>query len=113
MTAHKSMRGALVTITTQGDFGKPRPALVIQADQFSEHTNVTVLPVTSTLVAAPLLRITIEPNAENGLQKPSQVMIDKALSIKREKLGKSFGHIDANAMVQIERCLAVFLGIAK
>nr|WP_259646020.1 type II toxin-antitoxin system PemK/MazF family toxin [Pseudomonas ficuserectae] len=39
----------------QGDFGKPRPALVIQANQFSEHTSVTVLPVTSTLVAAPLL----------------------------------------------------------
>jgi len=46
------MRGDLVTIASQGEFGKPRPALVIQANQFSEHTSVTVLLITSTLVAA-------------------------------------------------------------
>jgi len=107
------MRGDLVTVAMQGDFGKPRPALVIQADQFNEHATVTVLPLTSVLVAAPLLRITIEPSTENGLQKPSQVMLDKAVTVKRDKIGAAFGRIDANAMVEVERCLAVFLGIAK
>ena len=107
------MRGDLVTIAMQGDFGKPRPALVIQADQFGEHTTVTVLPVTSTLVAAPLLRITVQPNVENGLQKPSQVMLDKTMTVKRDKIGQALGRIDVDAMVEIERCLAVFLGIAK
>ena len=61
------MRGNFVTIAVQGDFGKARPALVIQADQFGEHATVTVLPATSTLVAAPLFRITVEPNAEQRL----------------------------------------------
>lgn len=107
------MRGDLVTVAMQGDFGKPRPALVIQADQFNEHATVTVLPLTSALVAAPLLRITIEPSTENGLQKPSQVMLDKAVTVKRDKIGAAFGRIDANAMVEVDRCLAVFLGIAK
>ena len=107
------MRGELVTIAMQGDFGKPRPALVIQANPFSEHASVTVLPVTSTLVAAPLLRVTVQPNAENGLQKPSQVMVDKAMTVKRDKVGPAFGHMDATVMVEVERCLAVFLGIAK
>lgn len=107
------MRGSFVTIATQGDFGKPRPALVIQANQFSEHTSVTVLPVTSTLVAAPLIRITVRPSAENGLQKPSQVMVDKAITINRNKIGAVFGRIDADVLVEVERCLAVFLGIAK
>ncbi len=102
-----------MTIAMQGDFGKPRPALMIQADQFDEHATVTVLPVTSTLVVAPLLRITLQPNAENGLQKPSQVMVDKAMTVKRDKLGPVFGHIDADSMSEVERCLAVFLGIAK
>lgn len=106
-------RGDLVTIATQGDFGKPRPALVIQADQFSEHASATVLPITSTLVSAPLLRVTIQPSAENGLQKPSQVMVDKAMTVKRDKIGPAFGCIDADALVEVERCLAVFLGIAK
>lgn len=107
------MRGDFVTIAMQGDFGKPRPALVIQADQFSGHSSVTVLPITSTLLDAPLLRITVLPDAENGLSKPSQVMVDKAMTVKREKVGAAFGTIDANAMISIERCLAVFLGIAK
>jgi len=106
-------RGDFVTIAVQGDFGKPRPALVIQADQFGEHATVTVLPATSTLVAAPLFRITVAPNAENGLQKPSQVMVDKAMTVKRDKVGQAFGRIDADAMIEVERCLAVFLGIAK
>lgn len=107
------MRGDLVTIAVQGDLGKPRPALVIQANPFSEHASMTVLPITSTPVAAPLLRVTLKPSAENGLQKPSQVMVDKAMTVKRDKLGPVVGHLDADAMVEVERCLAVFLGIAK
>ena len=107
------IRGDFVTIALQGDFGKPWPALVIQADQFSEHPSVTVLPVTSTLLAAPLLRITVNPGAENGLQKPSQVMVDKPMAVKRDKVGPAIGRIDADTMIEVERSLAVFLGIAK
>lgn len=107
------MRGDLVTIALPGDSGKPRPALVIQADQFDEHVTVTVLPITSTLVAAPLFRVKVRPSAENGLLKPSQVMVDKAMTVKRDKIGPTFGRIDADAMLEVERCLAVFLGIAK
>ena len=107
------IRGDFVTIAMQGDFGKPKPALVIQADQFSEHTTVTILPVTSMIAAAPLLRITVQPSIENGLQKTSQVMLDKAMTVKRDKIGQTFGHIEVDTLVEVERCLAVFLGIAK
>jgi mRNA interferase MazF len=106
-------RGDLVTIAMQGDFGKPRPALVVQANLFSEHASVTVLPVTSLLVAAPLLRIDVLPNADNGLLKPSQIMVDKTMTVVRDKVGPALGQLDADTMVQVERCLAVFLGIAK
>jgi mRNA interferase MazF len=107
------MRGDLVRIALQGDFGKPRPALVIQADQFNEHSSVTVLPITSTLVAAPLLRVTLQPHAGNGLHHPSQVMVDKVMTVRRDKIGPTFGRIDTEALIEVERCLAVFLGIAK
>ena len=106
-------RGDFVTIATQGHFGKPRPALVIQASLVEDHPSVTVLPVTSAIVAAPLLRVTVQPSPENGLQKPSQVMVDKAVTVLREKVGRAFGTIEADALVEVERCLAVFLGIAK
>jgi mRNA interferase MazF len=106
-------RGDLVTIALQGDFGKPRPALVIQSDFFDAHPSVTVLPVTSDLRETPLFRVTLEPGAANGLQKPSQVMVDKAVTMARERIGEPFGHLDAETMLTVERCLAVFLGIAK
>jgi mRNA interferase MazF len=106
-------RGNFVSIAIQGDYGKPRPALVIQADLFNEHASVTVLPVTSTLIDAPLLRITVEPDDGNGLQKRSQVMVDKATTVKRDKVGPPSGHVDEDTMIEIERSLAVFLGIAK
>lgn len=107
------MRGDLVTIAMQGDFGKPRPALVIQADQYNALASVTILPVTSTLVEAPLLRIDLKPDQANGLTRPSQVMVDKAMTVKRDKLGRAFGSVQAPTLVRIERCLAVFLGIAR
>ena len=106
-------RGDLVTIAMQGDFGKPRPALVIQSDQFNEHATVTVLLVSGTLVDAPLLRVVIQPSEINGLQKPSQVMIDKAMTVKRNRLGEAFGSASDEVMLEVGRCLAVFLGIAK
>ena len=95
-----------------GDFGKPRPALVIQSDQFDETATVTVLLLSATLVDAPLLRPTVQPTAGNGLRKPSQVMVDKAMTIRRDKLGPAFGHLDDEALLSVTRSLAVFLGLA-
>lgn len=106
-------RGDLVTIAMQGDYGKPRPALVIQADAFDELATVAVLPVTSTLVAAPLFRIDLLPDAANGLRKPSQVMVDKPIAARRERIGQVIGHVDADLLVEVERSLVVFLGIAR
>ena len=61
-------RGDLVSIALQGDYGKPRPALVVQSDLFAEHPSVTILPVTSELRDTPLFRVLIEPTETNGLR---------------------------------------------
>lgn len=105
-------RGDLVTVAIQGDIGKPRPALIIQADMFYGTPTVTVLPITSQIIDAPLIRITLNPNTTNGLRKPSQVMLDKPMTIKREKIGQHIGMLDQAEMLQINRFLALFLGIA-
>lgn len=105
-------RGDLVTIALAGDFGKPRPALIIQSDQFDQTGTVTVLLVSGTLVDAPLIRTAIEPDSANGLRKRSQVMVDKAMSVKRDKIGTTIGHLDAETMLAVNRALAVFLAIA-
>lgn len=106
-------RGDLATVALSGSFGKPRPALVVQADLFELTATVTVLLVSGTLVDAPLIRIQIEPSPENGLRKSSQVMIDKIMTVNRVKVGKPFGHIDPDTMVQIDRALTLFLGLAR
>lgn len=76
-------RGDLVTVAVSGDYGKPRPALIVQADVYAEHPSVTVLPLTSELIDAPLLRVGVEPGAGTGLRLRSQVMVDKATTIPR------------------------------
>jgi len=105
-------RGDLVTVALPGDYGKLRPALVIQSDLFAEHPSVTVLPVTSERRNAPLFRIDVKPGADNGLKKRSQVMIDKATTVPREKVGQAFGRLDDTTLVAVHRALAVFLGYA-
>lgn len=106
-------RGDLVTVALQGDYGKPRPALIVQADQFAELGSIVILPITSTLVDAPLLRLTVEPTARNSLRATSQIMLDKPMTVKADKIGPAFGHLDDAAMVSVSRSLALFLGLAE
>lgn len=105
-------RGDLVTVALQGDYGKPRPALVIQSDQFPNMASIVVLPITSTLVDAPLLRLTVEPAVDNGLRTTSQVMLDKPMTVKVDKIGPAFGSLDDVTMISVSRSLALFLGLA-
>ena len=101
-----------MTVALQGDYGKPRPALVIQSDVFAAMHSRTVLLLTSDPEDTPLLRVPVEPTPENGLRVPSWVMIDKAMSLRVDKLGTSFGRLDDAAMVSVSRSLALFLGLA-
>ncbi|NTE86037.1 type II toxin-antitoxin system PemK/MazF family toxin [Agrobacterium rubi] len=105
-------RGDLVTVSVSGDFGKPRPALVIQSDYFSDTATVTVLLLSGTLVDAPFIRLTVQPSSRNGLTKPSQVMIDKSMTIVRDKIGPVFGRLEDDMMLSITRSMAVFVGVA-
>lgn len=106
-------RGDLVTVAIQGDFGKPRPALVIQSDLFNEtHPTVMLCLVSSELRDTPLFRLTVSPTPDNGLIHDSQVQIDKVMTVMREKLGPSFGRLDDTTMLKVNRALALFMGIA-
>jgi mRNA interferase MazF len=105
-------RGDLVTVALSGAYGKPRPALVIQSDLFDEHPSVTILPVTSELRATPLFRVDVAPSTANGLRRPSQIMVDKAQTVPRDKLGGTFGRLEDDRLLAVTRALALFLGIA-
>ncbi|SMG67072.1 PemK-like protein [methanotrophic bacterial endosymbiont of Bathymodiolus sp.] len=104
-------RGDIITVVISGDYGKPRPALVVQSDLFSEHPSVTVLPITSHIRETPLFRFDIEPSLKTGLHKKSQVMIDKSLTVPKEKVGQVIGRLNQQKITEINRLLAIFLGV--
>jgi mRNA interferase MazF len=104
-------RGDLVTIAVGGDYGKPRPAVVVQSDAFSALGSVTVLRLTSELHAWPLFRVTVQPSADNGLRTTSQVMIDRAIASPRERVGMVFGRLDDATMLVVGRALTIFFGL--
>jgi mRNA interferase MazF len=104
-------RGDLVTIAAGGDYGKPRPAVVVQSNLFSQLSSVMVLRLTSELHDEPAFRVDVVPTPENSLRRPSQVMIDRAITLPRDKIGPVFGCLDETTMAAISRALAVFLDI--
>ena len=106
-------RGNIVSIVVQRDFGKPRPALLIQSDMFNEaHATLSVLLISSELVDAPLFRLSIEPNQVNGLTQPSQIQVDKVMTVRRDKVGQLIGSVDDAMMVRVNRALALWTGLA-
>jgi len=104
-------RGALVLVRAKGDYsGKPRPGVIVQSDLFNPtHQSVTVCPVTSQLVAAPLFRVALTPTTTNGLKKPSQVMVDKVFSVRRENISTEIGTVDRETLLQIDHALRTWL----
>ena len=105
-------RGDLVTVAAPGDYGKPRPALVIQSDLFEELPSVTLCLVTSELRHAPIFRITVDPSPDTGLRRVSQIQVDKVLTVARERIGGTIGRLDDATMLKVNRSLAVLIGIA-
>lgn len=106
-------RGDIVLVALPGDFGKPRPALVVQWDLAPPtFRTVTLLPITSDIQSAPEFRITLEPSARSGLRKMSQVMVDKTMTHVRSKLGNVIGTLEDDTMARVDRALALWLGLA-
>lgn len=104
-------RGDVVTVATQGDFGKPRPAVVVQANLFAEHSTLTVCPISSMLTGAHLFRVPLAPDAANGLRLPSEAMVDKLQTVKREKVGARVGVLADEPLQAVDRALRLWLGL--
>ena len=105
-----TQRGDLVTVSLQGDYGKTRPALVIQSDLLTDLESVVLCPVTSDLRNA-AFRVTVEPNRANGLRTLSQVMVDKLATLPRTKISEPIGRLDEERMKTVDRALLLVVGV--
>ena len=106
-------RGDVVTVAAAGDYGKPRPAVIVQTDALPlEHASIVVCQMTSDITDAPDFRVTIEPSEQNGLRARSQVMADKPVTIRRERLGRNIGHLEDKDLARLNIALAFVMGLA-
>jgi mRNA interferase MazF len=106
-------RGDGVIVAAAGDYGKARPAIVIQTNAFPEtHPSVVICQMTSDIVDAPDFRVTIDPNQENSLRVHSQVMADKPVTVRRERIVQLIGRLSDSDIGRLNIALAVVMGLA-
>jgi mRNA interferase MazF len=106
-------RGDVVIVAATGDYGKPRPAVIVQTDAFPQsHASVVICQMTSEVVDAPDFRVTIDPSGENGLQIRSQVMADKPVTVRRKRIGQLIGRLSDGDIGRLNIALAFVMGLA-
>jgi len=105
-------RGDLITVALPGDYGKPRPAIVIETDLLVATESVLIVLITSDVQTEIVQRrVLVEPSPENGLRATSQIQVDKIFAVKRHKCGEVFGHIDCDTIEQLNIALALIIGL--
>src|ERR1700730_17475077 len=106
-------RGDVVTVAATGDYGKPRPAVIVQTDALpAAHASVVVCQMTSDCSDAPDFRVTIDPSERNGLRVKSQVMADKPVPDRREPIGRDIGYLQQKSFGRLKFPLAFGMGLA-
>lgn len=105
-------RGDIVICVLAGDYGKPRPAVVVQSNLFNEtHASITVCPLTSYLIDAPLFRVQVEAEQTTGLEVTSQIMVDKILALKIDKVREKIGRLSPDQLNQLNSALLLWLDL--
>ena len=106
-------RGEVWTVSGGQDYaGKPRPAVILQDDQFDVTPSITLCALTTDATEAPLLRLPVAPTETNGLKRESRLMVDKITTVLKTKLGQRIGRLDDEDMIRLNRAVLVFLGLA-
>jgi len=105
-------RGDVVVVALSGDYGKPRPAVVVQSDAVPTPVSVFVCPLTTSVKPSEVLRVLLEPTEGNELRQRSQMMVDKTSPARRDQCGPVIGRISDAAMAELDGRLAFVLGLA-
>lgn len=106
-------RGDVVIVAAPGDYGKPRPAVIVQTDALQPaHPSVVICQMTSELLDDADFRVTVEPGADTGLRARSQVMADKPVTVRRDRIGRQIGRLAAAEMSRLNAALAFVMGLA-
>jgi mRNA interferase MazF len=108
-------RGDVVLVAMPGDYGKPRPAVVVQSDEMIRFgfSSVVVCPMTSHVSDRPRVRVAVEPDQVNGLSLRSEIMVEKLVGMSISKIRRIIGHVGDTTMREVDRALFVVLGLGR
>jgi mRNA interferase MazF len=107
-------RGDVVLMVGPSELGRPRPGVIVQADQFNkELSTVFVCPITSDLQDKLPLRPMIEAEPSTGLRLRSQIMTDKMLALRHDRIRRVIGRIGPEISERLDRALLVVLGLTR
>jgi mRNA interferase MazF len=106
-------RGEIWTVAGGKDHaGKPRSVVILQDDRFDATASITICAFTTDRTEAPLLRLLIVPDADNGLRAPCRLMVDKISTVPKAKVGSRIGRLGDQDVMRLNRAVLVFLGLA-
>lgn len=106
-------RGDVVTVAASDDYGKPWPTVIVQTVAFpASQTSVVICQMTSDCSDAPDFRVTVDPTATNGLGVRSEVMADKAVTTRRERIGRQIGQLDDQDIARLNVAVAFVMRLA-
>lgn len=107
-------RGDVVLVVVPSGLGRPRPGVVVQADEFNDQlSTVFICPISSDLQEGLPLRPMIEAEPSNGLRLRSQIMTDKMIALRRDRVRRVIGRVGAETSERLDRALLVMLGLAR
>ena len=107
-------RGDIVLTVLSGDYGKPRPALVIQSDLFNEtHASFVVCPISSELTGLTAFRVHLPASEATGLRVESEVMVDKMTAARRERVRRRIGRAHRVQLLAVDSALRLWLGLGS
>jgi mRNA interferase MazF len=105
-------RGDVVVVALPGDYGKPRPAVIVQSPPFiGDFESIIVCPLTSETLAHSIARIEVSPTSANGLSQVSRIMVDKIMTVPKKRVARTIGRLERPSLDQLDYALAAMLGL--
>jgi len=106
-------RGDIITVALSGDYGKPRPAVIIQSDRLAETDSILICLITSDIREAAFHRLTVPAHASTGLRKDSQIMVEKIVAARKDRCSQPIGALDPTTLMALGELLAFVTGITE
>ncbi len=104
-------QGDIVIAVLSGDYGKPRPTVLVQSHALLDSESLLLCPLTSDVSTAGPFRLEIQATSDNGLQQASVAMTDKITAVPRRRCREVVGRLAEAEVKAIDAGLIFVFGL--